>query len=137
MARSASKQSVIRDVRVFGATLGSVALVVALVAWRHGFPLGTVLIAAVLAALAGFAIVAPRAARPLQLGWLAVGHALGRVTTPIVLTIVFVFVFTPAHLLLALFGRDPLKRRREPSRRTYWTDRVRTTFTREDFEQLS
>ncbi|MEI8255102.1 MAG: SxtJ family membrane protein [Deltaproteobacteria bacterium] len=137
MSPRASKQAGTREVRTFGATLGVAAIVIGLVAWRRAFPPVASVSAVVLATLAALSLVAPRAARPLQRGWMALGHALGRVTTPIVLTAVFVLVLTPARLMLMLFGRDPLQRGRDPGLRTYWTDRPRSAFTREDFERLS
>ncbi len=137
MPPRAAKQSGTREVRTFGATLGAAAIVVALVAWRRHFPPVASVSAIVLAAIAILSLVAPRAARPLQRGWMALGHALGRVTTPIVLTAVFVLVITPARMMLALFGRDPLQRGRDSSLKSYWTERPRSAFTREDFERLS
>lgn len=89
------------------------------------------------AIVAVFALIAPGAARPVHRAWMRVGHLLGMVTTPIVLTAVFVLVLTPARILLSAFGRDPLVRRRDPSLRTYWNERTRRTFGREDFERLS
>lgn len=41
--------------------------------------------------------------------WMAVGHGLSKVTTPIVLGILYFLVLTPMRLLLALSGRHPLR----------------------------
>jgi hypothetical protein len=126
-----------REVRTFGATLVGGAAVFGFAAWRRGFATAQTSAAVVLLAVGLFAIAAPRIARPLHRAWMGIGHALGRVTTPIVLTLVFFGVLTPARWLLALFGRDPLQRRREPALTTYWQDRPRRTFGRDDFERLS
>jgi hypothetical protein len=52
------------------------------------------------------------------------GLAISRVTTPLILSLVFFLVFTPAGLIMRLTGHDPMQRRlsadaasyREPSR---------------------
>ena len=51
--------------------------------------------------------------------WMRLGLALGRITTPILMGLVFFLVITPAALVLRLVGRDPMSRRREPERESY------------------
>jgi len=81
--------------------------------------------------------VAPAIVRPLADGWLFIGKTVGRITTPILLTIVFVTVVTPLGLLLRLFGSDPLRLKRDPKASTYWIERKQRAFAPEDFERLS
>jgi hypothetical protein len=50
--------------------------------------------------------------------WMAVGHALSKVTTPLVLGILYFFVLTPTRLLLMLSGRHPLRHRARDG--SYW-----------------
>lgn len=126
-----------REVRTFGATLLGAAVIIAWIARRHGYTLTPSIAAGAFAVIGVFALIAPTPARPIHRAWMRVGHLFGMVTTPIVLTIVFVLVLTPARMLLTLFGRDPLNRKRDPSLRSYWNDRPRRTFGREDFERLS
>ena len=132
-----SREAGTREVRTFGATLFGAAAILAFIARRRGFPMGTSTAAGSFALIGIFAIVAPRLARPIQRAWMRIGHLLGLVTTPIVLTLVFLFVLTPARLLLSAFGRDPLSRRRDRALSTYWQDRSHRTFGRDDFERLS
>lgn len=89
----------------------------------------------VVAALVG--LVVPRALALPYRGWMFVGHAMGLVTTPIVLTLVYLVVFTPGRFLLRLFGIDPLARRWDERAKTYWITRPRNRFRAEDFERLS
>jgi hypothetical protein len=105
--------------------------------WRHGhFPwaFGAVGTAVVLVLLS---FVAPAIVRPLADGWAFIGKTVGRITTPILLTIVFVTVVTPLGLLLRLFGSDPLRLKKDPKASTYWIERKQRTFAPEDFERLS
>lgn len=116
------------------ASLGALALIAHR---RHQGPavvLGLALAGALLA-LAGLA--APAALRPVYRAWMALGHALGRVTTPVALAAVFVGVFVPLRLLMGLLRRDPLGMRPDRAAKTYWSERPRRAFDRGDFERLS
>ena len=127
-----------RQVPAFGVTLLLAAIALGVVAWRRGEASALLIVGAVIFTSVGiFALAAPRRALPIYRAWMALGSALGRVTTPIVLTLVFLLVFTPIRLLLVLLRRDPLERRWDPSRRTYFHERPRRGFDRGDFERLS
>jgi hypothetical protein len=127
-----------REVRNFG-----IVMCVALAAFAlHGLarhrPLGWTLAPALAgAALLVASLVAPTVVRPLERAWAALGHALGRVTTPLLLAVVFVAVVLPLRGLIWLLRRDPLALRRDPRASSYWIERRQRSFTREDFERLS
>ncbi len=59
---------------------------------------------------------------PLNKLWMRVGFMLGIIMSPIVLGIIFFFLFTPTAFLMRLSGRDELKLRlrKQPS---YWIKR--------------
>ena len=59
---------------------------------------------------------------PLNKLWMRVGFMLGIIMSPIVLGIIFFFLFTPIAFLMRLSGRDELKLRlkKQPS---YWIKR--------------
>jgi Kef-type K+ transport system membrane component KefB len=63
------------------------------------------LIAAVLAASG---IVSPMALQPVYKVWMRVGLILSRITTPIILSLVFFLVITPTALIRRLFFRDSI-----------------------------
>ena len=127
-----------RELRRFAVLLFAVA---ALGSWRlvrRGVDPQLVYALAAVLTLAGLVgLVAPRALALPYRGWMGLGHTMGLVTTPIVLTLVYMLVFTPLRGLLSLFGRDPLARAREPGARSYWSERSRSRFSKEDFERLS
>jgi len=50
--------------------------------------------------------------------WMALGRGLSKVTTPIVLGVVYFAVFTPTRLVLRLFGHQPLRQREREG--SYW-----------------
>ena len=105
--------------------------------WRRGLVTGAIVAVGVGVALLVPSFVVPSLVRPLADGWAFIGKTIGRITTPILLTIVFVFVVTPLGLLLRLFGSDPLRLKRDPKASTYWIERKKRSFSPEDFERLS
>jgi hypothetical protein len=54
------------------------------------------------------AIIAPSFLHPLNKLWHIFGLALSRITSPIVLGVLFFVLLTPLALILRLFGRDQL-----------------------------
>ena len=71
----------------------------------------------------GAAIVIPRALAPLNRLWLRFGELLNRITSPIALAILFYGVVMPTGIAMRLFGKDPLRLRRDAQARSYWIDR--------------
>lgn len=73
------------------------------------------------AAMVLAAMIVPRRLAPAGRLWLAFGAHLHRITSPVMLGIVFFGVITPGGWLLRrVFGRDPLSLRRRPDTRSYW-----------------
>jgi hypothetical protein len=52
-----------------------------------------------------------------------VAHGISRLTTWLLLTLVFVLAFIPYGMILRLLGKDPLERRIDRSRSSYWIAR--------------
>ncbi len=88
---------------------------------------GRTTFAAALGVVAGvflvLALAAPRALALPNRAWFRVGLALNAVVSPIVLGAMFVLMFVPVALAMRFAGRDPLKRRFDPSAATYWIER--------------
>jgi len=72
--------------------------------------------------LAGWGIIAPRTLKPLYRGWMWFGLFMGRVTTPLILGLIFFLLITPMGLVMRVTGRDPMKRRFEPEVSSYRTE---------------
>ncbi len=61
--------------------------------------------------LAAWALIAPDTLAPVYRTWMKFGLLLGKVTTPLILGIVFYLVVLPTGLLMRLFGKDPMARK--------------------------
>jgi hypothetical protein len=57
------------------------------------------------------ALVAPTSLRGFHALWMRAGGLLGWVNTRLILTALFLAVFTPIGLVMRLFGRDPMGRK--------------------------
>ena len=66
------------------------------------------------------ALVAPKALGPLNRIWTALGGLLQRVTNPLILGILFYFVFTPLGWLLRRMDRSTLRLRWVKDVASYW-----------------
>ena len=65
----------------------------------------------------------PRLLRPLNRAWTRLGVLLGKVVTPVVLSLLFLLAFVPMGLILRLRGFRPLRLELEPGEETYWIER--------------
>jgi len=89
--------------------------------WKH--TLGLAIFSASLATIFATATVcAPNVLTPLNKAWLSLSLFLGKVISPMVLSIIFFILITPVAVISRLFGRDALllKKRRVSS---YWIDK--------------
>jgi hypothetical protein len=64
----------------------------------------------------------PKVGRLAYIAWMTLGVAVGRVTSPIVLLVIYVLLVVPIGVALRLRGRDILRRSRDPFVATYWED---------------
>ena len=105
--------------RRFGLTVGVAFIVLtSLLVWRdRSFAalitggIGSSLIAA------GFLV--PELLHPVERAWMSMAHAISRVTTPIVLGVVYFLVVTPIGLAVRVFGRNPMLHE-ESEAGSYW-----------------
>ncbi len=71
------------------------------------------------AVLAAWGLVAPMTLRPVYRIWMRFALLLSRITTPLVLGIVYFLVLTPAALIMRLLGKDPMARRFDENAESY------------------
>ena len=64
--------------------------------------------------------VAPILLRPFNWVWMKFGSVLHFIMTPFIMLVIFVLTVIPTALLMKLFGKDPLSRKFEPGKESYW-----------------
>jgi hypothetical protein len=108
--------------RSFGFVFTALFLVLGLSPLRKGHPIRVWMLVAG-AVLLLISIAAPALLGPFNRLWTRFALLLGKVTTPIMLTLIFYGVFTPAGLLLRLFSWDPLRLKKDAGATTFWVVR--------------
>jgi hypothetical protein len=109
----------VKELRKFGFAFGTAMTILgSLLLWRDrpAWPWVLGLAATVLV----LATVAPKLLRPLEMVLAGLLKILMTVITYVVLTLAFLFVFTPIGLLMRILGKDLLDRRFPTEEPTYW-----------------
>ena len=73
-----------------------------------------------LAAMVALSLVRPRWFRSIYRGGMKLNERIGGGMTTVILVAVFLLMVTPLGLLRRCFGDDPLQRRPDPGRKSYW-----------------
>ncbi len=109
------------DGMMFAFTLAAAFSVLSVVAaWRRRTATAEVMFAlGVLLLLAG--MIAPTYLGPFRRAWMALGHAISKVTSPVVMGLLYFVALTPIGYLRRTFGRSPLARSRSAT--SYWIPR--------------
>jgi hypothetical protein len=108
-----------QQLRSFGLLVGGIFGLIGLwpMVWRHQSPrMWAVTLAVILVVPA---LVAPRMLSPAHRAWMKLAEVLAWINTRILLGLVFFVVVTPIGLVMRLLGRDPMRRRLEPSTESY------------------
>jgi hypothetical protein len=109
--------------RSFGFTFTVAFLVVALFPLLRGSGLRSWALA-ISAAFLILTLLRPALLRPLNRLWARFGLLLSRVTTPLMMGVLFFFVITPVAVIFRLWGKDPLRLRADGSVKSYWIRRI-------------
>ena len=96
------------DLRKFGLMVGAVFLFIASYTyWRHRPIRLSVTFATLGSLLFVFGLIAPAALRGVYTGWMRLAMVLNRVTTPILMGVIYFVVLTPTAFLRRAFGWKP------------------------------
>lgn len=81
----------------------------------------------VLAVLGTWGLVAPDSLRPVYRGWMRFGLLLSKITTPIIMGLVFFALIMPFGLVLKILGKDPMRRRSDAAAESYRIESAKPT----------
>jgi hypothetical protein len=108
--------------RKFGLLVGGAFLVLGVLLWRRTHLTGAAVALVLACGLIAGGLAAPTRLGPIYRGWMTLALAISKVTTPIIMGVIFFLVFTPAGILARLLGHRPLSRSRDAA--TYWQSRA-------------
>jgi len=112
-------------------------------AWSGEVPLGwqqpwkaalVIWSAALVVGIAGIAY--PRLVRPVYVAWLALSFPIGWTISNVLLLVTYYIIFTLVSVILRIVGHDPLNRRFETRKSTYWSPHERVTAPARYFQQF-
>jgi len=109
-----------KALREFGLTIsGIIALLFGLLMpwiFRRPFPLWPRIVAGV---MVPWSLAAPASLRLVHRSWMRLGLLLNRITTPIILGVIYLLVITPVGFVMRLRGRDPMARKSDKGAQSY------------------
>ncbi|MEZ4268277.1 MAG: SxtJ family membrane protein [Myxococcota bacterium] len=111
---------------VFGVTLLVAFGLFAGLAWWSGRP-GLAQGLAIAGAAAMLLAPLPVVGRAVYVAWMGLGIAIGLVTAPVILFVIYVLLIAPVGLAMRAAGRDVLRRRPDRSAPSYWQPYPRAT----------
>ena len=107
--------------RRFGVTVGAALVVLSLIARWRGHPSSFAAFLGIGTALALAGLLIPTKLEPIERAWMALAHALSKITTPIFMGVVYFVILTPIALLRRMIGGSALVHRAGPH--GFWADR--------------
>ncbi len=78
---------------------------------------------AVGALILAVALIRPALLAPFNRAWMKFGLLLHKITNPIIMGLIFFLAVTPTGLIMRALGKDPLRRKFDPSAQSYWIER--------------
>ena len=107
--------------RRFGLTVGIAFLVFAGIAWWRGHPTTTNVLGALGATLSLAGLIIPTLLGPVERAWMKLAHLISKVTTPIVMGVMYLVVLTPVGIIRRAMGGNPMVH--APKGNSYWQSR--------------
>lgn len=121
MAAGVPARLTVAQGRRFGLTVGGAFLVFAAIAWWRGSPTATNVFGALGAVLSVAGLAVPTMLGPVERAWMKLAHLISKVTTPIVMGVMYLLVLTPVGLLRRTLGGNPMVH--TPDGGSYWKSR--------------
>lgn len=122
MARHAPARLSAAEGRRFGVTVGTAFLAVGVLLWWRDHVVASAVVASLGVLLLLGGVFIPARLGPVHALWMGFALALSRVTTPVLMAIVYFIVITPIGLLRRALGKSPIHAR---AGETGWVPRGR------------
>jgi hypothetical protein len=108
--------------RRFGLTVGGAFLAIAGLMWWRGHPSAATVLSLVGCGLSLAGLTIPTRLGAVDRAWMALAHAISRVTTPILMAVIFLLVLAPIAWLRRTIGGNPLVH--ATAAQSYWKPRA-------------
>jgi hypothetical protein len=118
--------------RRFGFVVGAAFLVLGAVSWWRGHEIVPKVLWTIGGLLVVGGLLVPGSLGPVQRAWMKLALALSRITTPIIMGLIYFILFTPIGLVRRLLRRNSLVR---PEGGSFWIDRAPGPGRRSDLQR--
>ncbi|MCM8757727.1 MAG: SxtJ family membrane protein [Candidatus Omnitrophica bacterium] len=81
-------------------------------------------------------LICPGLIKPLYIIWMRTAYVISWFITHLILIVLFYLIVTPYGLFMRMFGYDPLERKIEKRKDSYWKPKSKRGFNQKDFERL-
>jgi hypothetical protein len=88
--------------------------------FHHHHRTAAIILALLAITIGPLGLIAPRAVKPIFIGWMYLAYPIGWVISHVVLGIIYYVLFTPVALFFRMTGRDALRLKPAPQAATYW-----------------
>ncbi len=123
-----------KDIINFGLLIGGIIAFIGVVsifynspAFMYLIPMGMVIMCI------GF--IAPVILKPIYILWMIIAVLLGFVSTRVILTILFYLIITPISIIFKILGKDPLNKKIDKSKSSYWEYRENIKYEKIETER--
>ena len=111
-----------KQLRQFGLIMAGMFSFFAAVFFYKTWYIAMGLLAILIIFFAGMGIARPKGLSEVYKKWMKFAEVLGSFNTKIILGVTYFFVFTPIRVVASIFREDPLRRKLEPEKDSYWLD---------------
>jgi hypothetical protein len=118
--------------RRFGLVVGGAFLVLGAISRWRGHPVASIVLWSIGGALVAGGLLIPSFMGPVHRAWMKLALALSRITTPILMGLIYFGLFTPMGILRRLLGRNALVR---PPGESFWISRAPDAGRRSDLKR--
>jgi hypothetical protein len=133
LAKQASTRLSRHEARRFGLVVGTVFIVLGGLAWWRDRPLTAQVLGGIGTLLVLLGVIAPGVLSPVYRVWMGAATALSKLTTPILLALVYFGVLTPIGILRRIVGKGRVSP--PAASDTFWVDRRGHRQRREHLER--
>ncbi len=113
--------------RKFGVTVGAAFLVITAILWWRDHPTAMLVTGSIGGALVLAGLLIPGHLGPIERAWMALAKAISKVTTPVLMGVLYFLVLLPAGAIMRLVGKRPLVH--PAGEHGYWILRAREDTT--------
>ena len=131
----AKKNTTTKDLRQFGITLGVILGIFGGIHFLKGHTNAYSWFLGIALIFIFSGVILPKVLYPLFVVFTKAAHALGWFNTRVILILVYYIILTPIGLLMRLFGKNILDKKRHFHGQGYWVERAVPVVNRSDLEK--